>query len=297
MAKYFGEFKGRPTFEMLVGIPGSGKSTYAERYYENDEKAKILSSDKIRKELYGNEAIQGNPTEIFGLMQERTIKYLNEGYDVIYDATNLTRKDRAKILNLLPKFVYAQATIVWAPIEKCIENDQNRERTVGKEIISRMVKRFEIPFYDEGFDFILLQDNFELRTKDGLDFLSQLKIPHDNSHHKLDIYSHSFAVFYYLLERSESKEIALAGLYHDIGKPFVKDFHNSKGEITEEAHYYNHNNVGAWIALQFKNLSIYDIWLISSHMEPYFKSKYYKSLPEYYKKDLDLLNKADLSAH
>ena len=38
-------------FEMLIGIPGSGKLTYAKK--KIDEGCIVVSSDALRKELYG----------------------------------------------------------------------------------------------------------------------------------------------------------------------------------------------------------------------------------------------------
>lgn len=89
---------GIPKLEILIGLPGSGKSTYAKEEHESNSNSVYLSSDKIREELYGNESIQGNPVEVFTLMQSRAIEALKSGRDVFYDATNLTRKDRAGIL-------------------------------------------------------------------------------------------------------------------------------------------------------------------------------------------------------
>lgn len=290
--------KNRPFFEMLIGLPGSGKSSYAQKWYSKDkEESIILSSDSIRKELYGDESIQGNPKEVFYLMQTRAIDALNKGYDVCYDATNLTRKDRFQIMSKIPKFCNTQATILWAPIEMCIENDKNRERTVGEEVIKRMVKKFEVPYYDEGFSSITKEDifgkkNFEFREK----ILLSLKIPHDNPHHSLSILEHSREAYKYLLKIGYNN-LAQVALFHDIGKPYTKEFLNAKGEPSEEAHYYFHQNVGAWLALGIIDLTIYDAWLINNHMEPFFNSKYYQKMPEYYKKDIELLHKADLAAH
>ena len=50
---------------ILCGIPGSGKTTYAKKYIENNANTIHLSSDAIRKELYGDESVQGNPGEVF----------------------------------------------------------------------------------------------------------------------------------------------------------------------------------------------------------------------------------------
>ena len=77
---------------------------------------------------------------------------LKDGINVIYDATNITRKSRLSILNQLPAYVEKKCIITWAPIDECIGRDACRERTVGVEVINKMLQRFEAPFYDEGFD-------------------------------------------------------------------------------------------------------------------------------------------------
>ena len=61
-------------FNMLIGLPGSGKSTIAQKIKDevislNKVEVEIVSSDAIRKELYGNEEIQGDPQKVFTLMK------------------------------------------------------------------------------------------------------------------------------------------------------------------------------------------------------------------------------------
>lgn len=102
----------RPTLIILVGPPGAGKTTYANKYIEEHPDTTHLSSDSIRKELHGDESIQDNPGEVFAIMQRRAIDGLNFGYDVIYDATSMTRKDRAGIIALCPKFAKIECHIV-----------------------------------------------------------------------------------------------------------------------------------------------------------------------------------------
>lgn len=286
----------RPTLIILCGIPGSGKSTYAIGYMINyPEQTIYLSSDAIRKELYGDESIQGNPAEVFALMQKRAFEALNEGYDVLYDATNMTRKDRASIIGICPKFAKIECHVIWAPIETCIERDAARERTVGKEVIDRMLKRFQAPFVDEGIDEIkifktanIVPAHYEQKCWEDM------KVPHDNPHHQLDIQAHCEEAHKHVAVINNF-EMELAAWYHDVGKPYVKSFTDSKGNACEHAHYYQHQCVGAWIAYGFA--TPYAAWLISTHMEPFFNSKYYNNLPSFLKKDIDLLHEADLAAH
>lgn len=290
----------RPSLIILTGIPGSGKTTYAKNYIPYYPKHAVhCSSDSIRRELYGDESIQGNPTEVFSLMQSRAIEALNDGYDVLYDATNITRKDRASIINVCPKFAKIECHIIWAPIETCIERDAKRERTVSKAVIDKMLKRFQAPYYDEGIDEIkiVLPDDF---NKDSYlsSCIKSMEIPHDNPHHTLNIDEHCWEAELYTTKLCSYKtEIRRAASIHDMGKPYVKAFIDSKGNPCEQAHYYQHQCVGAWMSYGFYSATPKVAWLISTHMDPFMNTKYYNKLPPYLKKDIDLLHEADLHAH
>lgn len=288
----------RPSLILLVGIPGSGKTTYAEKYIEKHPGTVHLSSDKIRAELWGNEATQGDNNEVFSLMQSRAIEALNNGQSVVYDATNVTRKDRSYIIALCPKFAKIECHIIWASIETCIERDVTRERTVGKEVIDRMLKRFQPVWHDEGIDEIniILPDNFD-GTKYTGKVIDSMKIPHDNPHHTLNVYEHCIEAYKYACKMGHSDDLELAAMWHDVGKPYVKAFVDSKGNACETAHYYSHQNLSSWICYGMNNSTPFRAWLVGAHMEPFFDTKYYKKLPAFLKNYIDLLHKCDLEAH
>lgn len=289
----------RPSLILLVGIPGSGKTTYANDYIEQNSNTIHLSSDAIRKELYGDENIQGNPGDVFSLMQKRAIEALNNGNDVIYDATNITRKDRAGIIGVCPKFVKIECHIIWAPIEVCIERDSKRERTVGKEVIDRMLKRFQAPWYDENIDnlCVIPPNHFNFKSYQNKCF-DNMNISHDNPHHTLDVLNHCNEAAKYMLESYPNEyNVRVAAEMHDVGKPYVKAFVDSKGNPCETAHYYQHQCVGAWLAYGCAWGNAYVAWLISTHMDPFMNTKYYNNLPPFLKRDIDLLHEADLHAH
>ena len=290
----------RPTLIVLCGIPGSGKTHYAKQllkdtYYIN--KIIHLSSDDIRNELYGDESTQGDPSEVFSLMQKRAVEALNNGLSVIYDSTAMTRKDRSGIITACPKFARIQCNIIWAPIETCIERDAARERSVGKEVIDRMLKRFQAPYFEEGINEIkvILPDEFDT-DKYEQECLNKMQIPHDNPHHTLNIYDHCVAATMYASNNKFPWDIRVAALYHDIGKPYVKSFTDNKGNLCETAHYYQHHCIGAYMAYGLM-VDPFVVWLISTHMDPFLNTKYYNKLPAYLKKQVDLLHEADLAAH
>lgn len=281
----------------LVGIPGSGKTTYANNYIKSYGGVH-LSSDGIRKELYGDESIQSDPHEVFSLMQKRAVEALNDGRTVIYDATNVTRKDRASIISVCPKFAQIEAHVIWAPIETCIERDINRERTVGKGVIDKMLKRFQPPFYDEGFN------DIKIIIPSGFDnaayfhkVIDDMRIPHDNPHHTSRILEHCKEAHVNACLLGIDSELERAALLHDIGKPYVKAFVDGNGNPCETAHYYSHHNVSAWMSYGMNNITPFITWLVGVHMEPFFDSKYYNKLPPYLKNYVDYLHKCDLEAH
>ena len=293
----------RPTLMLLVGIPGSGKSTYAHKYIKEHPDAICLSSDKIREELWGNEATQGDNNEVFHLMQCRAVEALNNGQSVIYDATNITRKDRAYIISQCPKFVKIKCYIIWAPIETCIERDASRARTVGKDVIDRMLKRFQAPYYDEGIDEIkiIVPDDWNEEVCDEYKekLWESLDIPHDNPHHTLNVQNHCIEAVQYVLNRWVNNDDLIASTcWHDVGKPYVKAFVDSKGNPCDTAHYYSHNNFGSWLVYGVStDVDPFIAWLVCNHMEPFFNSKYYQKLPTYLKDMVDKLHEADKAAH
>ena len=288
----------RPKLIILVGIPGAGKTTYAKDYMEQNPNSLHLSSDTIRAELYGNESIQGNPVEVFSLMQKRAVEALNEGNNVIYDATNITRKDRSAIIGICPKFAKIEAHIIWAPIEMCIERDAKRDRTVGKEVIDRMLKRFQAPYYDEGIDEIKIIRPYRFSFVNYHDnVIGAMNIPHDNKHHTLSVQQHCREAFEEIECHTNNSHLMMAACFHDIGKPYVKSFTDSKGNPCDEAHYYQHQCVGTWLSYGISDITPYSAWLISTHMDPFLNTKYWRNLPDFLKKDIDLLHEADKAAH
>lgn len=286
-----------PILKMLVGIPGSGKTTYCEDFMKQDftHRTVHISSDLIRKELLKNESNQSNNELVFNTMHERTLSHLEKGCIVLYDATNITRKDRLSILKKVPTYVIKEAIICWAPIEECVTRDSNRTRTVGTDVIDKMLKKFQAPYFDEGFDriYIVKPNNFDALAYFDYDDISQ-----DTPYHQLTLKEHMYASYVYLKDQGVvDSDLRCAALWHDIGKLYTKTFTNSKGEVSDIAHYYGHQGYSAWIVYGFNTSNNHIAWLVSNHMEPYFNSKYYKQLPSFLRDQLDVLHEADKAAH
>ena len=91
-----------PIFIMMVGLPGSGKSTHAEELSKRLD-AVIHSSDALREELTGDINNQNNNELVFQTLHKRIKEDLINGKNCIYDACQVKRKDRMSFLQQLNK--------------------------------------------------------------------------------------------------------------------------------------------------------------------------------------------------
>lgn len=238
-------------FFMMVGLPGSGKSWYAENKLSN---VVIHSSDAIREELLGDVSDQSQQDLVFQTLHDRVICGLRSGMNVVYDATNTNYKRRRAFLQQVKALCIPSLQTVCifmaTPYSKCLENNTNRNRTVPESVIHRMYQKIDIPMKAEGWDSILIA-NVE-PSIGGLNFvLSRLAgMEHDNPHHEFTVGQHMLTAYEYFDKHytNLANDIPLgrAVALHDIGKEFTKVFHDSKGNPTDIAHFYDHERVGAY---------------------------------------------------
>lgn len=69
-----------PDLIMLVGIPASGKSSYARQNYKD---YKIYSSDELREKLFNDVNDQVHNNELFRYIHKNIIKDLKNGNNVV----------------------------------------------------------------------------------------------------------------------------------------------------------------------------------------------------------------------
>lgn len=73
---------------VLIGSPAAGKSTLAAAL--ESQGYAVVSSDRIREELYGSQDAGNNDRRVFRIMGERVDDHLRRGDDVVIDAVNST---------------------------------------------------------------------------------------------------------------------------------------------------------------------------------------------------------------
>lgn len=144
--------KKKPVLYMFVGLPASGKSYYTRKLAKKTG-ASIHSPDDIRRELYGDERIQGDRNTVFNTLHSRIKEDLRDGKSTIYDACNISYKRRMAFLQELNNISCKKVCIfVATPFEKCLGNNAKRERYVPTEVIENMFRHFDTPSYFEGWN-------------------------------------------------------------------------------------------------------------------------------------------------
>ena len=123
-----------PELIFLIGISGSGKSTFASQMRH----IQIVSSDSIREELFGYESIQANPGKVFDIAHKRVRHFLESGMDVIFDATNVSAFARNSLLSFIRDVPCKKTCVFFSTTpEVALERQKMRSRQVPEEAIRR----------------------------------------------------------------------------------------------------------------------------------------------------------------
>ena len=145
---------------LLIGPPASGKSTIA-NLLAIELGARVLSTDLIREELYGDPFIQGHWPEIAEALHGRLKASVAEGQAVIVDATHAKRPWRLAILQALalPQPVEWIGWWLTTPIDTCLEWNRGRHRKVPEAVIHQFTAALADPVFapdrSEGFSALI----------------------------------------------------------------------------------------------------------------------------------------------
>jgi predicted kinase len=133
---------------VLVGLPGSGKTTWAAR-----QSFSVLSSDAVRLLIADDPAIQTIHRRVFATLRHLARQRLELRRPVTcIDATSLTRWERRPWVRLAEDAdCEAEAIFFDTPLEVCLDRNIRRERVVPAAAVREMARRLEPPSIEEGF--------------------------------------------------------------------------------------------------------------------------------------------------
>ena len=143
---------------LMCGIPGSGKSTVAENYIKNNDNVIWVSRDKIRFSLLKEgEDYFSHENEVLDLFYSSIQQYLDNGYDVIADATHLNSNGRHNTLAML-NLKDVELNVIYLNVPLKVAMERNDKRTglsrVPQSVVRRMYYQQEAPTYAEGWEHI-----------------------------------------------------------------------------------------------------------------------------------------------
>lgn len=140
--------------KIMVGIPGSGKSTFAKQeaqFLEMDGfHVAIISRDEVRKSFVGDREYFSRETEVFDEFIRQINECLELGIDYVFvDATHISQQSRAKLLGRLQPDENTTLTfeVCDCGIETCIARNNLREgfAKVPESAIRKMARGFKAP--------------------------------------------------------------------------------------------------------------------------------------------------------
>jgi len=146
---------------MLVGVPASGKSTWAKN---NRGSALVASSDDYIDQQA--EKMGSTYSEVFDKFIkaanqhaiETARKAFSDKLDLIWDQTNLTKTGRRNKLKMIPHDYKKVAVFFPTPHEDVLK--KRLASRPGKDIppyvVNSMIKTIEKPTKEEGFDDIII---------------------------------------------------------------------------------------------------------------------------------------------
>ena len=141
----------------MCGVPGCGKSSIAARYRQLNKV--VLSSDTLRGVIGQDENDQSVSRDVFKFIFIAAKYLLAQGHDVVIDATNWKRANRAEFWALAGQIGAKRvAHVVKVPLDVAKARNDARARKVPHDVIERMHNGFEMPTLDE-CDEVIITEN------------------------------------------------------------------------------------------------------------------------------------------
>lgn len=144
---------------LLVGAPGSGKSTWGKHYVETRDNIVRLCPDEFRAKIGRGEWDQTVSAQAFAMTRSGMENALDAGSSVMIDATNMYKKTRKDFLKIAQARKIKTMAIVFE-VDKPVLLDRNQKRgilggrNVPEHIIDSMLNKYEKPVAGVEFDIV-----------------------------------------------------------------------------------------------------------------------------------------------
>ena len=146
-----------PKCYQLVGVPGSGKSTWVSNQdwisdcvYVSTDKYVEIHAESLGKTY--NEVFEEFMPEAVNLMCQDVIVARNQNKDIIWDQTSTTVKSRLRKFNMLPNYEHVAVVFDTPNKEELAKRLSSRPgKIIPDHVVNSMIENFEMPSEEEGF--------------------------------------------------------------------------------------------------------------------------------------------------
>ncbi len=170
---------------VLSGVPGSGKSYFADMFRKNvGGHVYVVSSDLLRYEVSGNQQCFDYEKLVWKMFYGMAHVYAMDKEGIcIMDATNSVCKYRVGIIEPFKKF-YDEIHLVAFDLDKDVVRNQNLNRIfpVKPEVLEELFEKYEAP-NDKDYEFFdsvtVIKDH---HFQEVIDKLKELTKENENHH-------------------------------------------------------------------------------------------------------------------
>jgi predicted kinase len=141
-----------------MGLPGSGKSTEAQKMLCQNSNLKRVNKDTLRYMLDGEQQDYNTEKRVTLPIRDYILcSLLGKGFDVVVDDTNLKKAYYEQVCRIAQKVGNVHVVVRYfdVPLKECLIRNALRERPVPKDLIERMYKKYiasgNVPFKDAYF--------------------------------------------------------------------------------------------------------------------------------------------------
>ncbi len=130
---------------LLVGIPASGKTTYALNFINRNENYVRVNKDDLRKSFFGSAVVDDKSEKIIETIQNSIIENsIASRKNVIVDNTNLSKEKIEILINRFRDRADIELMFFHIPLKTAIERDSLRDKlsSVGEEKLKKYFNKF-----------------------------------------------------------------------------------------------------------------------------------------------------------
>ena len=136
-----------PKIILTRGIPGSGKSTWAKKWVEEDPTHRVRWNNDDFRRMLGLYWVPERETLVSIVMSDFIYYAMTIGYDIVIDNMNLNKKYwdfiQDQINSLNKRYTLEFKDFFDVSLEECIERDSKRKNPIGEKVITETYNKYK----------------------------------------------------------------------------------------------------------------------------------------------------------